>query len=82
MVKKKKREETKTQAQNAVKDSKPGSESDLANGRDSHEKKKREKEQNNNIEPNELPTVSIALPGSIIDNAVSRAHHPSNLFFL
>ncbi|KAM7462756.1 hypothetical protein LguiA_030877 [Lonicera macranthoides] len=52
------------------------SELEFVNGDDSREekkkkRKKREKYENKIIEPNEKPTVSIALPGSIIDNAQS-----------
>lgn len=78
---KKKRDESEAESQahldnNAERNKKPESEVEFVNG-DSHEKinkkkkkKKGEREQNN-TELNEKPTVTIALPGSIIHNAQS-----------
>ncbi|GMP56491.1 hypothetical protein CsSME_00020956 [Camellia sinensis var. sinensis] len=76
MAKQKKRDESE-----AVQSRNEEDDSELVNG-DSLEtkkkkKKKRKKEKNkrqneqNDVEPNEIPTVSIAVPGSIIDNAQS-----------
>ncbi|CAL5395492.1 unnamed protein product [Camellia sinensis] len=75
MARKKRRDESE-----AVQSRNEEDDSGLVNG-DSLEtkkkKKKRKKEKNkrqneqNDVEPNEIPTVSIAVPGSIIDNAQS-----------
>ncbi|KAA8548605.1 hypothetical protein F0562_000289 [Nyssa sinensis] len=70
--KKNKREESEIEAQNAE-NQRVESEVELVNGyslEKRKKKKKREKEKNN-LKPKEIPTVSIALPGSIIDNAQS-----------
>uniref|UniRef100_A0A5B7AYQ3 Methyltransferase n=1 Tax=Davidia involucrata TaxID=16924 RepID=A0A5B7AYQ3_DAVIN len=77
MAKKKKRGESEVEAQTQAspnaENQKVQSELQLANG-DSHDKKrKKKKREKDNItsEPKEIPTVSIAVPGSIIDNAQS-----------
>lgn len=55
---------------------KSGAQLDLSNGGDSHDndkkkKKKKRKDKSNDDAPKEVPTVSIAVPGSIIDNTQS-----------
>lgn len=69
--KKEERSERVVEAQDAEK-SRPEIESEVVNSDSKDKKKKKEKlKERNGAVSNELPTVSIALPGSIIDNAQS-----------
>nr|GLL46626.1 putative methyltransferase C9orf114 [Ipomoea trifida] len=69
--KKEERSERVVEAQDAEK-SRPEIESEVVNSDSKDKKKKKEKlMERNGAVSNELPTVSIALPGSIIDNAQS-----------
>lgn len=75
MGKKKKRTETESEVEKPEND-KTGDEIHLTNG-DSHKKKKKKKEEATNEtrkeenKPKQVPTVSIAVPASIIDNTQS-----------
>ncbi|VFQ79834.1 unnamed protein product [Cuscuta campestris] len=70
-VKKKKEQRHEREGENVNK-SRPEIEAEAANADSKHKKKKNEDlEGSNSALSKELPTVSIALPGSIIDNAQS-----------
>ncbi|KAJ0093877.1 hypothetical protein Patl1_25420 [Pistacia atlantica] len=70
MVKKKKRAELEAELQSTSENHEPQNELDLSNNKKKKKKKKKRDYQNDDAS-NELPTVSIAVPGSIIDNAQS-----------
>lgn len=91
MGKKQKKAEAETDAER-VENDKAENELELDNG-DSHKKKRRKKNKERNeidrevIEAKEIPTVSVAISGSIINNAQSlelatRVLHPLYLVFL
>lgn len=74
MAKKKKRDEAESEpevdAQNAQKPE-PLNEVELVNGESHKKKKKKKKKHKAHDEAKEIPTVSIAVSGSIINNAQS-----------
>jgi len=90
MGKKQKKAEAETDAER-VENDKAENELELTNG-DSHKKKKKKNKERNEsdkevIKAKEIPTVSVAISGSIINNAQSlelatRVLHPLYLVFL
>ena len=90
MGKKQKKAEAETDA-GRVENDKAENELELTNG-DSHKKKKKKNKERNEsdkevIKAKEIPTVSVAISGSIINNAQSlelatRVLHPLYLVFL
>ncbi|XP_031276572.1 putative methyltransferase C9orf114 [Pistacia vera] len=71
MGKKKKRAELEAEPHTTSENHEPQNELDLSNNKMKKKKKKKKRDHQNDDASNELPTVSIAVPGSIIDNAQS-----------